>query len=60
MASKIYDKRDDFDVDIANFPFVDRDIPRDPSNGVYISQPIRFARASNHVVEMIYRIEYQI
>ena len=43
VSSKIYDKRDDFDFDIVNFPFVDGDVLRRPSNGVYISQLIRFA-----------------
>ena len=28
VSSKIYDKRDDFDFDIVNFPFLDGDIPR--------------------------------
>ena len=27
VSSKIYDKRDDFDFDIVNFPFLDGDIP---------------------------------
>ena len=34
--------------DIVNFPFLDGDVPRCPSYGVYISQLIRFARASSH------------
>ena len=46
---KIYDKRDDFDFDIVNFPFLDGDVPRSASYGVYISQLIRFARVSSHV-----------
>ena len=37
VSSKIYDKRDDFDFDIVNFPFLDGDVPRLPSYGVYIS-----------------------
>ena len=41
-----FDKRDDFDFDIVNFPFVDGDVPRSTSYGVYISQLIRFARMS--------------
>ena len=49
VSSKIYDKRDDFDFDIVNFPFLDGDVPRRPSYGVYISQLIRFARACSHV-----------
>ena len=32
-----------------NFPFLDGDIPRSASYGVYISQLIRFARVSSHV-----------
>ena len=43
-SSKIYDKRDDFNFEIVNFPFLDGDVPRSPSYGVYISQLIRFAR----------------
>ena len=37
ISTKIYDKRDDFDFEIVNFPFLDGDVPRSPSNGVYIS-----------------------
>ena len=46
VSTKIYDKRDDFYFDIVNFPFLDGDVPRHTSFGVYISQLIRFARAS--------------
>ena len=49
VSSKIYDKRDDFDFDIINFPFLDGDVPRRPSYGVYISQLIRFTRVCSHV-----------
>ena len=41
VKTKIYDKRDD--IDIVNFPFLDGDVPRSTSFGVYISQLIRFA-----------------
>ena len=57
VLSKIYDmtlkviKRDDLDFDIVNFPFLDGDVPRSISYGVYISQLIRFARVSSHVVD---------
>ena len=47
VSSKIYDKRDD----IVNFPFLDGDVPRSTSYGVYISQLIRFARVSSHVAD---------
>ena len=49
VSSKIYDKRDNFDFDIVNFPIMDGDVPRRPSYGVYISQLIRFARVRRHV-----------
>ena len=39
------------DFDIVNFPFLDGDVPRSTSYGVYISQLIRFARVSSHVVD---------
>ena len=51
VKTKIYDKRDDFDFDIVNFPFLDGDVPRSTSYGVYISQLIRFAQVSSHVDE---------
>ena len=51
VSSKMYDKRDDLDFDIVNFPFLDGDVPRSTSYGVYISQLIRFARVSSHVVD---------
>ena len=51
VSTKIYDKRDDFDFDIVNFPFLDGDVPHSTSYGVYISQLIRFARASSHVTD---------
>ena len=49
VSTKIYDKRDDFDFDIVNFPFLDGDVPRRTAYGVYISQFIRFARAASSV-----------
>ena len=52
MKTKIYDKRDDFDFDIVNFPFLDGDVPRSASYAVYISQLIRFARVSSHVDDL--------
>ena len=55
VSFKIYDKRDDFDFEIVNFPFLDGDVPRSTSNGVYISQLIWFARVSSHVADFITR-----
>ena len=48
VSSKIYDKRDDFNFEIVNFPFLDGDFPRSPSNGVCISQLFCFARVCSN------------
>ena len=50
-TTNIYDKRDDFGFEIVNFPYLD-DVPRSTSYGVYISQLIRFARASSYVADL--------
>ena len=52
VSSKIYDKWDDFNFEIVNFPFLDGDIPRSPSYGVYISQLICFARVCSNVDDL--------
>ena len=44
-ACKFYDKRDDFNFHITNFPFLSSNIPSSPAYGVFISQLIRYARA---------------
>ena len=43
--------RDDFDFEIVNFPFLVGDVPCSTSYGVYVSQLIRFARASSIVAD---------
>ena len=43
VSTKTYDKRDYFNFDIVNFPFLDGDVLRRPSYCVYISQLIRSA-----------------
>ena len=59
VKTKIYDKRDDFNFNIVNFPFLDGDVPRLTSYGVHISQLIRFARVSSHVIFIyIYILKY--
>ena len=51
ISTKIYDKRDDFDFEIVIFQFLDGDLSLSTSYGFYISQLIRFARASSHVAD---------
>ena len=45
LHTSIYDKRDDFNCLITNFPFLSSNIPTSPAYGVFISQLIRYARA---------------
>ena len=49
VQTNIFDKLDDIDFDIVKFPFLDGDVPRSRSYGVYIFQLIRFPRVSSHV-----------
>ena len=43
LKTKLYDKRDDFNFPIVNFPFICSNIPAAPAYGVYISQMIRYS-----------------
>ena len=49
ISTGIYDKQDDFNFEIVNFPFLAGDVPHSPSYGVYITQFIRFARVCSNV-----------
>ena len=51
VSTKIFDKGDDFDFEIVDFPFLEGDVPRSSSYGVYIAQLIGFARASSYVAD---------
>ena len=44
VSSQIYDKRDDFNFDIVNVPFLDGDV-----FGACISQLVRFDSVGSHV-----------
>ena len=44
-----YHKLNNSNFEIVNFPFLDGDVPRSPSYGVYISQLICFARVCSDV-----------
>ena len=45
LLTSIYDKRDDFNFHITNFPFLSSNIPSSPAYGVFISQLLRYSRA---------------
>ena len=44
LTTRLYDKRDDFNFPIVNFPFLSSNITSAPAYGVYVSQLIRYAR----------------
>ena len=43
-VTEVYDKRDAFNFNIVNFPYMSSNIPANPTYGVYISQLIRISR----------------
>ena len=45
LRTKLYDKRDDFNFTIVNFPFICNNIPATPAYELCISQLIRYSRA---------------
>ena len=45
QRTSLYDKRDDFNFHITNFPFLRSNIPSSPAYAVFISQLLRYARA---------------
>ena len=55
LYTKLYDKRDDFDSHIVNFPFLSSNVPASPSYGVYISQLIRYTRCCSYCDDFGYR-----
>ena len=55
---KNYDKRDDFGFDIVNFPFLNGDVPRSTSYGVYISKLIRLLECPVMLTTLILIIKF--
>ena len=55
LYTMLYDKRDDFDLQSVNFPFLSSNILSSNSCGVYISQLIRYARCCSYFHDFGYR-----
>ena len=55
MVTWLYDKRDDFDFRIANFPFISSNIPESSAYGDNISQLISYAWACSSYADFIDR-----
>ena len=51
VSANIFDKRDDFEFETVNFPFLDGDVPRYASCGVCVSRLVRFAGASGCIAD---------
>ena len=47
---KSFDKRQDFDFDVINYPDLSSNIPRQPAYGVFTSQLIRFCHLNSSVI----------
>ena len=54
-VTEVYDKRDDFNFDIVNFPYMCSNIPAKPTYGVYISQLIRICRICDNYSSFLLR-----
>ena len=54
----MYDKRDDFNFQIIIFSNMCSNVPASPAYGIYISQLIRYARASSNYSDFLKRHLY--
>ena len=55
LVTILYDKRDDFNFPIVNFPFIFSNIAAAPVNGVYVFQLIRYSRACGSYQDFLHR-----
>ena len=55
LIPSLFDKRDDFNFPIVNFPFIGSNIPASPAYGVFVSQLIRYARSSQRYPDFVQR-----
>ena len=55
LLTRLYDKRDDLDFHIVNFPFISSNIPSSPSYGLYFSRLIRYAQCCSRYDDCRYR-----
>ena len=55
LFTQLYDKRDDFNFPIVNFPYLGSNIPESPAYGVFVSQLIRYARVCSKYEDFLFR-----
>jgi len=56
LTTKCDDKRDDFNIPIVIYPFLDSNIPSSPAYCVYMSQLIRYSRNCNSYQDVLHRL----
>ena len=44
---KLYDKRNDYNFNVINYPFLDGNIPKGQSYGIFISQLVKLAQIND-------------
>ena len=54
-STAVYDKRDNFNFNIVNFPYLSSNIPSGPAYGVYTSQLVRIGRICSNYTEFAKR-----
>ena len=60
LDTSLYDKRDDFNFHVTNFPFLSNNIPSSPAYGVFISQLIRYAGLAPCIFEVTVRLSNKL
>jgi hypothetical protein len=60
LRTKLYEKRDYFNLPIVNFPFICSNIPAAPAYGVYISQLIRYSRVGGSYKDFLFFFDMRI
>ena len=58
VSSKIFKKRDDFNFEIVNFPFLDGSVPRSPSHGVNILKPT--SNRSSNICTLVQKVKHRV
>ena len=54
-VTEVYDKRENFNFKIVNYPYMCSNIPAKPTYGVYVSQLIRISRICDNYVSFVKR-----
>ena len=55
LTFNVYDKRDAFNFEVVNFPYLDSCIPRKPALGIYYGQLLRYARICTKYIDFYSR-----